>query len=346
VIAGCRLRLTDWQSQLLSSLLLLSSLIRPALGCLSDGRYVMGTVLEITLCVSDPGAGQRTMDALFTAATRLDALFTTFSPDSPVSRLNARAGRGAEAVPPEVADILLLSLSYWQLTDRTFDVTVGPLMAMWRQAAATHILPSPAIVQQARSRVGSEKVKLSHDERVTLTRPGMTIDLGGIGKGYALDRLTHLLKAQGLSHALLDFGQSSIWALGTPPDVKGWRLLIRQPKGETVGLMTLQDQALSVSGSLGQSFEVNGARYGHVIDPRSGEPLQRDLLACVIAPSAAQAEALSKALLILGEDEGLALLQRLPEVEGLLVEANGQRWMTPGWAQTITFAPREEFQKE
>ncbi len=122
--------------------------------------------------------------------------------------------------------------------------------------------------------------------------------------------------------------------------------MIRQPKGETVGLMTLQDQALSVSGSLGQSFEVNGARYGHVIDPRSGEPLQRDLLACVIAPSAAQAEALSKALLILGEDEGLALLQRLPEVEGLLVEANGQRWMTPGWAQTITFAPREEFQKE
>ncbi len=137
----------------------------------------------------------------------------------------------------------------------------------------------------------------------------MAIDLGGIGKGYALDQLTNLLRKQGLSQALLDFGQSSIWALGAPPDAEGWHLLVQQPDGETVGIITLRDQALSVSGSLGQTFVVNGNRYGHVIDPHSGEPLQRDLLACVIAPSATQAEALSKALLILGEHRGIILLQ-------------------------------------
>jgi len=324
-------RIVEWKNRLVICCFALFALSQPVAGCVSDGRYIMGTVLEITLCATDAVAGRRTVDTLFATATNLDALLTTFSPDSPISRLNAWAGRGAQIVPPEVADLLSLSLSYWRITDRTFDITVGPLMALWRQAAATHVLPSHAAVRQARIRIGSEKVKLLPGNRVALTRPGMAIDLGGIGKGYALDQLTTFLRKQGLSQALLDFGQSSIWALGTPPDAEGWHLLIQQPDGETVGIITLRDQALSVSGSLGQTFVVNGNRYGHVIDPRSGVPLQRDLLACVIAPSATQAEALSKALLILGEHEGIALLHRFPGVEGLLVESDGQRWMTPGW---------------
>jgi thiamine biosynthesis lipoprotein len=291
----------------------------------------MGTVLEITLCDSEATQGRQTMQALFATAAHLDALLTTFSPESPLSRLNAQAGRGAQGVPLEVADLLSLSLSYWRTTDRTFDITVGPLMALWRQAAATHTLPSPAVVQQTRSRIGSEKIKLLPHDRVALTRPGMALDLGGIGKGYALDRLISLLRKQGLSQALLDFGQSSIWALGRPPDAEGWHLLVQQPNGETADVITLHDEALSVSGSLGQTFVINGNRYGHVIDPRSGEPLRRALLACVIAPNATQAEALSKALLVLGEHKGIALLQRFPGVEGLLVEAGGRRWMTAGW---------------
>jgi thiamine biosynthesis lipoprotein len=297
----------------------------------------MGTVLEITLCANDMNQGRELLEILFTSASRLDAQFTTFSADSPVSRINAYAGHGAETVPPEVVDILSLSLSYWRLTGGTFDVTVGPLMALWRQAATTHTLPSPTAVQQARARVGSEKVRLSTDGSVALTHPGMSLDLGGIGKGYALDRLAGLLRQYGIARALLNFGQSSIHALGTPPDAEGWRLLLQRPDGQTVGVITLHNQALSVSSSLGQIFEVNGRHYGHVIDPRTGEPLQRDLLACVIAPNAAQAEALSKALLILGERDGIALLQHFPGVEGLLIEADGRQWMTPGWTRAVAF---------
>lgn len=314
-------------------------LASPAAGCLSDGRYVMGTVLEITLCAADPLQGQRAFAPLFATASRLDSLLTTFSPDSPISHLNARAGQGAQPIPPEVAGILALSLRYWRLTGGTFDVTVGPLVTLWRQAAAGHAPPSSAAVRQARTQTGSEKVQLSPDGRVSLRHAGMAIDLGGIGKGYALDALVGQLKEYGIENALLDFGQSSIWALGAPPDAPGWRLLVQQPRGSSAGMITLRDQALSVSASLGQSVIVNGQRYGHVIDPRSGEPLRRDVLACVLAPTAAQAEALSKTLLILGEQEGIAFLQRLPGVEGLLVEASGQRWMTTGWAQATAFAP-------
>jgi thiamine biosynthesis lipoprotein len=138
---------------------------------------------------------------------------------------------------------------------------------------------------------------------------------------------------------LLDFGQSSIWALGAPPDAPKWRLLIQQPDGQNVGVISLRDQALSISASFGQQSVIQGQRYGHIIDPRTGMPVQRSLLACVIAPDATQAEALSKALLILGEHQGVALLESLPSVEGLLVEASGKQWMTRGWTQVTKFTP-------
>ena len=275
-------------------------------------------------------------ETLFQKASRLDGLLTTYSADSPISHLNAQAGQGPVAVPPEVTAILSLSVHYWQLTHSTFDITVGPLMALWRQ---TEHLPSSGVLQKTLALIGSDKIELSPTGTVTLSQADMALDLGGIGKGFALDRMVVVLKDQHITQALLDFGQSSQWAVGSPSDAAGWRLLIRQPDGQVTGLITLRDQALSVSGSLGQSVTVGGQRYGHVIDPRTGQPVQRDLLACVIAPSAAQAEALSKAFLILGESEGIALLERLPGVEGMLLETNGQRWQTTGWTQSTAFVP-------
>jgi thiamine biosynthesis lipoprotein len=301
----------------------------------------MGTVLEITLCVEQTIPPQQPFDSLFATATFLDSILTTYNPESPVSRLNARAGHGPFTLPEEVVALLALSREYSQLTQGTFDITVGPLMALWRDTARHQALPSQKALQQAQGSVGSNYIHLFPDRMVALRRPGMSLDFGGIGKGYALDRLVAQIKQQHIHHALLDFGQSSIWAVGSPPDAAGWQILVQQPDGRPVGVVTLRDQALSVSASMGQAFEVGGQRYGHIIDPRTGYPLQRDLLACVIAPTATQAEALSKALLILGEHEGLSLFQRLPGVEGMLVETNRERWMTPGWQQAAAFASPE-----
>lgn len=335
-------RIADWKHSITIGCLLFLAFVRTALGadCLQDGRYVMGTVLQVTLCHAEAWQNQAAADQLFASATRLDQLLTTFSAESTISRLNAHAGRGPQAVPVEVATILSLSRQYWQLTHGSFDITVGPLMNVWRQAATTQALPSPVALQQARVRVGSDKLVLGSDGTVALARSGMVLDLGGIGKGYALDSVSAALTARGVVNALLDFGQSSMVALGHPPDARaGWRLLLRSPSGQTVGVVTLRDQSLSVSGNFGQDFVIRGQRYGHVLDPRIGQPLRRDLLACVLAPSAAQAEALSKALLVLGEREGIALLERLPGVEGLLHEGNGHRWMTAGWASATAFVP-------
>ena len=333
-IAIGRLVLGGVSACVILAILVIPSSSAVAAPCLRDGRYVMGTVLEVTLCGAETTHRRRASETLFHTATRLDSLLTTYSANSPVSRLNAQAGQGPVTVPPEVTAILSLSVHYWQLTHRTFDITVGPLMALWRQ---TEHLPSSAVLQETLARIGSDKIGLSPTGSVTLSQADMALDLGGIGKGFALDHMVAELKDQRITQALLDFGQSSQWAVGRPPDASGWRLLLRQPGGQAAGLITLHNQALSVSGSLGQSVTVGGQRYGHVVDPRTGQPIQRDLLACVIAPSAAQAEALSKAFLILGESEGTALLERLPGVEGMLLETNGQRWQTTGWTQFTSF---------
>jgi FAD:protein FMN transferase len=308
-----------------------------ALMCESDGRYVMGTVLEITVCAEYAGSVRQYLEPLFTTATHLDASLTTYDLNSPVSRLNASAGEGPASVPHEVSDLLTLSLRYSQLTQGTFDVTVGPLMLLWRDAVLRHTIPTRQELRRVRNSIGSDKVRLLPQDIVVL-RPGMAIDFGGIGKGYALDQLQKQLKQQQVRHALLDFGQSSIWALGSPPEAQGWRILLQQPDGRPVGVLTLRDHALSISASMGQAFTIKGRRYGHIIDPRTGHPLQRDVLACVIAPTATQAEALSKALLILGERKGIALLQHFPGVEGILLETAGSSWMTHGWQQTVSFS--------
>ena len=169
----------------------------------------------------------------------------------------------------------------------------------------------------------------------------MSIDLGGIAKGYALDRMLPALRDAGITSALLSFGQSSAWAFGVPPGAPGWRLLARGPDGGFSGILTLRDAALSVSGSLGQWSEIEGRRYGHVLDPRSGEPLTRRREALVVAPNATLAEALSKALLVLGEREGIALIEAQHGCEALLLDAEGGAWSTSGWQLRTAFEPLE-----
>ena len=318
-----------------------------ASACETDGRYIMGTVFQATLCQDETDETTGTLERqqsmqnvfadVFATAQRFDALFTTYSSESPLSHINAHGGRGLQQVPAEVIDILRMSQRYSDLTQGAFDVTVGPLLTLWRQSVTAQEQPTAAAIVTTLLSMGSHKIQFGVNHQVSLPSHTMALDLGGIGKGYALDQAVKHLQEQGVTNALLSFGQSSLWALGQPPGESGWRLLLRRPNGEAIGIATFGNQAISVSGSLGDSMEVGGQRYGHIIDPRTGMPVQRDLLACIVAPSAAQAEALSTALLVLGESEGLTLIERLDGVEGILLEANGRRWMTTGWQQTSHF---------
>jgi len=194
----------------------------------------------------------------------------------------------------------------------------------------------------ARARTGPEWVVVHGEGSVELTREGSLLNLGGIAKGFALDQMVPMLRKKGVARALLSFGQSSTWALGAPTGDTGWRLLVRGAGESYLGTVTLRDQALSVSGSLGQFAQIEGELFGHILDPRSGMPLRRRRQAVVVAPSAALAEALSKALLIGGEVEGLALIESQRGCEGLLADAGGAIWSTSGWQEAVSFRRVDE----
>jgi thiamine biosynthesis lipoprotein len=309
---------------------------------MSDGRYAMGTVLEIAIEGLDPQPAARALDALYDEALRLDRLFSIYDPESEISRLNRTAGHGKQRVDPEVVEILKLSIAYSELTRGAFDVTIGPLVDLWMEAANRNAPPTASELADARRRVGADRFSALSGDGVSLAEAGVKLDLGGIAKGYALDRMLPLLERHGIEGALLNFGQSSTWAVGAPAGSPGWRLLVRGPEGRFAGLITLRDQALSVSGSQGQWVEIGDRRYGHIIDPRSGEPLIRVRQAVVVSRRAALAEALSLALLVLDAEVGLALVAAEPDCEGLLIEGGGALRSTPGWEAAVQFEPLPE----
>lgn len=306
----------------------------------SDGQYLMGTVLEISLCVSDRTRGEELLAELFAEVSRLERMFSRFDAASDLSRLNRAAGAGPIPVAEPLAELTELSIGYTGLTRGTFDVTIGPLVELWLEAERAGRLPSAEALAAARSRVGPAAVAVERSaSTVELRLPGARLDLGGIAKGWALDRLAGKLREAGVSRALLAFGQSSICALGRPAGWDGWGILLADASGGFAGAVQLDDRSLSVSGSLGQYAEIAGRRYGHVIDPRTGEPLTRARVAAALAADGARAEALSKALLILGESEGIELLESLPDAEGILIDESGASWQTSGWTRTTRFSP-------
>ena len=305
----------------------------------SDGRYVMGTVLEITLEGVSPGEGRALLDELYAEAERLEQLFSRHRQDSELSLLNGRAGAGRQPVDPDLARLLAESVELAAVTEGAFDVTVGPLVGLWWQAAERGTPPSALEIAAARARVGAGRLRVGRDDAGPWAQleAGMSVDLGGVAKGYTLDRLAERLRTAAVRSALLSFGQSSLHGIGAPADGDGWGVLVRDADDGFAGVAYLRDQSLSVSGSLGQGLEIDGRRYGHVIDPRSGQPLTRNTVAVVLAATGTRAEALAKALLVLPPDKGIALLESLPDAEGLLLEPGALRQQTPGWRSAARF---------
>jgi thiamine biosynthesis lipoprotein len=296
----------------------------------------MGTLLEVVL-YAPPAQAEDVAEELLALAHALEAELSRYDPDSALSRLNEGAGAGPSPVPPALGRIVADSIELSRTTRGSFDVSVGPLVELWTRAARRGRAPSGVELSDARARVGSERVLVAPAAGTIALERGMSLDLGGIAKGWALDRMRERLVVRGVESALVSFGQSSILALGTPPGRGGWRILLQDGAGSYAGIVTLRDAMLSVSGSLGRVSRIGGRDYGHVIDPRSGDPLTESRQAAILAPTGAAAEALSKALLVLDPDEAWSLLADLPETEGLLLRQGCAPLATAGWQNAVGF---------
>jgi FAD:protein FMN transferase len=285
-------------------------------------HFQMGTYLEVTLWHAEQETAQRLIRTAVQEAHRLDTILSNFRPDSALSQLNRRAGAGSMTVPAELFELLSLSRQLGDKTAGKFDITVGPLMELWQSAAAAKHVPSVWQINQTRALVDYRNLVLSQPNEAALSRSGMNVDLGGIGKGYAVDRMTTIMKAGNAAAALINFGGSSIGAIGAPPGKTAWEIALEDTRGHLRGSIQLRDSTLSTSGSMGHAWTIDGKTYGHLIDPLSGMAATEARMATVITPSATLAEALTKPLVLSGADT-MEIVDQFPDTHAIVIGANG-----------------------
>lgn len=287
----------------------------------------MGLAVRIVLYAPDgrEGGAREAARAAFDRIATLEAILSDYREESELRRLERRPAEWVVVSPP-LFSVLQRALEVARASDGAFDPTVAPLVALWREARRAERLPDSAALSAARSRVGWERISLDSSRRaVRLDRPDTRLDLGAIAKGYILGEALGRLRDLGVTRALIEAG-GDIVVGAAPPGQAGWR--IEAPDaGEPLAsrALALTHAALATSGPTAQFVEIEGERYSHVVDPRTGLGLRNGLVATVIGPDPALADALATALTVMGPEKGAGLLARFPGVTASLRPVTGAR---------------------
>ena len=286
-----------------------------------EARRLMWTKFEIVAYGADRARLAEAAEAACEEIDRLDRQLSNYSETSDLTYINRNAGRAAVTVDKEVFDLLARSLAYSRASAGAFDITVGPLMKAWGFFKGQGRRPEPGELQAVMTRVGYERVKL--DERARTIRfasEGVELDLGGIAKGYAVDKAAEILRQSGVTSALITSGTSSICAIGAPPNQAAWRVEVSDPlnRSRQVTSLELKDQSVSTSGCNEKVFELDGKKYCHIMDPRTGQPIEEVVSATVITRLGVDAEAFSKIVMVLGVEKAKEVLRRRPDVRAIL----------------------------
>jgi FAD:protein FMN transferase len=290
------------------------SLKRPAMACQFEVQFA-----------ADERERSAAMRA-FADIDDLEAQMTVYRDDSDLSRINAGAYPDPMRVEPLLFALLTRCERMTRETEGAFDITAGPLIRAWGFRRRQGREPDPDELQLVLDRVGMSKVAFDHDRRtVCFDRFGMELNLGAVGKGYALDRVAPRFKHAGYRGVLLGAGRSSVLGAGRPAWDDAWRVDVLHPMDQERGLfrVALRDQGLSTSGVSEQFFESHGRRLGHVIDPRSGQPVEGMLQVTVVAPDATQAEALSTAFFVNGVDWARRYCNDHPNIGAVVIPDPG-----------------------
>lgn len=285
-----------------------------------QSRNAMGTVFRVYLYARDPIQAEALFEVAFEEIERLDETLSNYRASSELSRINRDAAQEPVTTDPEVFGLLESALDFSERSNGAFDITVGPLMRAWGFFRGQGRLPLANELSSAAEKVGFRNVLLDGAARtVTFAVPGVELDLGAIGKGYAVDRVACVLRESGVETALIDAGSSTLHALGAPPGKSGWTVLVPYPgdRVRTLSTVLLRDQSLSTSGCSEQFFEVDGRRYCHVMDPRTAKPVEGVLQATLIAKDSTTTDVLSNAIFVLGPESGKNLLADVADARAL-----------------------------
>jgi len=300
----------------------------------SKREFLMDTEVEIIL----PQGSEEDFAAAFDEMKRIEKLMNVHVPESEISRVNRLASKEAVQIDKEIFEILKESVEYSTLTSGAFDVSIRPLSALWGERGKLKEIPEVKEIEGKLPLVNYKNIILDErNQTVEFKKKSMALDLGGIAKGYALDRAIKVLKGRGIKEALINAG-GDIRVMGE----RLWKIGLQHPRkeNEVLAVIELKDQAIATSGDYQRYFIKEGKRYHHIINPETGYPADKCMSVTILAPQATQADILTTSIFILGPEKGMRLIESLKDVEGIIIDSQGKILLSSGLKGKLRISPK------
>lgn len=286
-------------------------------------KYVMGTVFEIAAYGESTEKTSAAIDQALQEIVRIDDLLSNFKPDSALSNLNRSAHFHPQKVPADLYQAIERAIQFSRFSGGKFDITVAPLVNLWKAALSGDSIPTPEQQRAAEACVGYQKIELIPPDQVTFQSSCLQLDLGAIGKGYAIDRAGEILRSSGIREAFLNSGGSSILAMGSPPGQSAWLVHLRDPSRRIDPYVMLKDQSVSTSEQTAPSL-LGPESSGHIIDPATGKPVDSNFAVSVITSAGTPSDGLSTTLLLLGPKAGKSLVHGMTNVSAIWISPKAE----------------------
>jgi thiamine biosynthesis lipoprotein len=283
-------------------------------------KYIMGTVFEIAAYGGSSEQTSIAIEKAFQEIVRIDDVLSNYKPQSALSTLNRSAQYHPEKVPPDLYRVIEQAIRLSKLSGGKFDITVAPLVNLWKSALSGDSMPSADQLRQAQACVGYDKIEITPPDQITFHSSCLQVDLGAIGKGYAVDRAAEVLVSLRIQDAFINAGGSTILAMGSPPGQGAWLVHLRDPSHTIDPYVMLKNQSVSTSEQTAPSL-LGSESAGHIIDPLSGRPLETQFAVTVIAPNGTMSDGFSTTLLLLGPTQGKVLVSHTSNVSAI--------WLSP-----------------
>ena len=292
-------------------------------------RMTMGTIARIMVTAENSPQADRAISAAFDKIFHIEKLMSDYDPDSQLSQVNQNAFKAPLQVDAELFEVLATAKAYSCLSDGAFDVTIGPVVQLWRKAKEDNITPEAGALKKAKAAVGYENLILNTENKtVQFAKEGMFLDLGGIAKGYAIDKAIEILQAAGVKGAMVDIG-GDLRCFGTPANGKEhWLIGLQDPTVEeekTLLTLNMDDMAVATSGDYRRFFIIDDKKHSHIVNPATADSASNLSSVTLIAPTAMAADALATAVTVLGEKKGIDLINKTETAEAILIQSEKPR---------------------
>lgn len=318
----------------------------------SDEKFLMDTLIQIKVYSENGEKGQQALEKAFAEFERIHDTTNRFqkngqdmSASNDVVKINENAGIKPVTVCADTINMIERSNYFAGSTGGAFDVTIGPVMDLWGFGKGEQHVPADEEINRALSLVDYNKVKVDPENMtVFLTKTGMSMDLGGVAKGYATDEAVKALREMGIQHAIINAG-GNVYALGDKPDGSPWRVGVQDPRGDKdiIAILFLKDKAAVTSGDYQRYFEEGGVRYHHIIDPSTGKQARDVMQTTVVTDSAADADILSTTLFVLGAQNGMSFVHGLPATGAIFVGSDRQVSYTENLSDQLEFTGKGDY---